>query len=244
MFSKVRKRLTYANMVMTLALVFAMSGGAYAAKHYLITSTGQISPKVLKHLVGKTGSNGKDGAAGRAGPAGTNGPQGPKGEPGSPGSPGAKGEKGEKGEKGNNGEPGQTGFTETLPKGKTETGTWAYRGSKENGAVGTEAVSFNIPLATEPQVEFVYAKKTGTNCTGNSAEPTAPEGFLCVYDAWEEEFGGKPITANYTGANNGEKFNGIGAGKDGALLNFETVHIGESVLPYAVAEGIWAVTAA
>jgi hypothetical protein len=39
MFSKIRKRLTYANVAMTLALVFAMTGGAYAAKHYLITST-------------------------------------------------------------------------------------------------------------------------------------------------------------------------------------------------------------
>jgi hypothetical protein len=29
---------------MTIALVFAMSGGAYAANHFLITSTKQISP--------------------------------------------------------------------------------------------------------------------------------------------------------------------------------------------------------
>ncbi len=32
MFSMIRKRLTLANVVMTLALVFAMSGGAFAAK--------------------------------------------------------------------------------------------------------------------------------------------------------------------------------------------------------------------
>jgi hypothetical protein len=31
-----------------LALVFAMSGGALAAKHYLVSSPKQISPKVLK----------------------------------------------------------------------------------------------------------------------------------------------------------------------------------------------------
>ncbi len=43
-----RKRLTYANVTATLALVFSMSGGALAASHYLIKSTKQISPKVLR----------------------------------------------------------------------------------------------------------------------------------------------------------------------------------------------------
>ncbi|MFI4990826.1 MAG: hypothetical protein ACHQHO_07930 [Solirubrobacterales bacterium] len=40
--------MNYANVVATLALVFAMSGGALAAKHYLLSSPKQISPKVLK----------------------------------------------------------------------------------------------------------------------------------------------------------------------------------------------------
>jgi hypothetical protein len=48
MISLIKKRLSYANVAMTLALVFAMSGGAYAACHFTITSTKQISPKVLK----------------------------------------------------------------------------------------------------------------------------------------------------------------------------------------------------
>ena len=47
MFSRIRKRLTYANVAMTMALVFAMTGGAYAAKKYVITSTKQIKPSVL-----------------------------------------------------------------------------------------------------------------------------------------------------------------------------------------------------
>ena len=49
------KRLTYANVAATLALVLAMSGGALAASHYLINSTKQINPKVLKKLKGATG---------------------------------------------------------------------------------------------------------------------------------------------------------------------------------------------
>lgn len=45
-----RRHLSYANVVATVALVFAMSGGALAAAHYLITSTSQIKPSVLRTL--------------------------------------------------------------------------------------------------------------------------------------------------------------------------------------------------
>lgn len=77
-----RKRHTYANVAATLALVFSMSGGALAASHYLIRSTKQISPKVLKELKGRTGNTGatgKEGPAGKTGPEGKVGPEGPAG---------------------------------------------------------------------------------------------------------------------------------------------------------------------
>lgn len=45
-----RKHLSYANVVATLALVFAMSGGALAAKRYLLNSVGQINPRVIQRL--------------------------------------------------------------------------------------------------------------------------------------------------------------------------------------------------
>ncbi|HUA10684.1 MAG TPA: hypothetical protein VMA83_01600 [Solirubrobacteraceae bacterium] len=51
-----------------------MSGAAVAAQHYLIRSTNQISPSVLKKLRGRTGAAGKQGATGREGPAGPPGP--------------------------------------------------------------------------------------------------------------------------------------------------------------------------
>lgn len=68
-----------------LALFFALGGSAIAAKHYLITSTKQIKPSVLKALRGNQGPQGAAGGIGPAGPAGPVGPQGPKGEQGPPG---------------------------------------------------------------------------------------------------------------------------------------------------------------
>jgi hypothetical protein len=44
MFSRIRKHFTYTNVAMTDVLVSVMSGGAYAASKYVITSTKQISP--------------------------------------------------------------------------------------------------------------------------------------------------------------------------------------------------------
>jgi hypothetical protein len=78
-----RRHLNYANVVATLALVFAMSGGALAAKHYLINSTKQIKPSVLKSLKGNSGKTGAAGPGGPAGPAGPAGPGGPAGPAGS-----------------------------------------------------------------------------------------------------------------------------------------------------------------
>jgi hypothetical protein len=77
-----RKRLTYANVTATLALVFAMSGGALAAKHYLINSTKQINPKVLKKLHGKPGPQGARGIQGAQGTPGIQGPAGSEGQSG------------------------------------------------------------------------------------------------------------------------------------------------------------------
>ena len=65
---------------MVLVLVFAMSGGVYAAKHYVITSTKQISPKVIPVLKGKAGASGAAGPRGAPGSQGTAGANGSNGE--------------------------------------------------------------------------------------------------------------------------------------------------------------------
>ena len=187
MFSKIRKRLTYANVAMTLALVFAMSGGAYAASKYIITSTKQIKPSVLKSLKGKAGATGL---------AGAQGAQGLKGETGAAGASvtgkeGPEGKAGKEGEKGKEGSPWTAGGT--LPSGKTEKGDWSVTASVAGGGfagVLTTAVSFVIPLGAAPvEVHLIPAPPEGTvtfptpppGCTGNVTEPGAEKGHLCIF---------------------------------------------------------------
>jgi hypothetical protein len=74
------RRVSYANVASTLALVVALGGGtAWAANHYLITSRHQIKPSVLASLRGKrgrTGANGVNGTDGKNGARGATGPTG------------------------------------------------------------------------------------------------------------------------------------------------------------------------
>jgi hypothetical protein len=208
MLKAIRKRITPSAAIATLALVLAMTGGAYAAKKYLITSTKQISPSVLGALKGKPGPAGAPGAGGvgSAGPAGPQGPAGgggakgetgPSGSPGPQGAKGEPGERGEPGEKGEAGEPGpegKAGFVKTLPHGETETGTFATSFSKVTEAFTPVAISFPIPLpialeggATHHVTLEEQEKHTGPpQCTGSVAKPTAEKGNLCVYE-------GKPV---------------------------------------------------
>jgi hypothetical protein len=75
---RAQRRLSYANVVSTLALVVALgTGSAVAAKHYLVSSTKQIKPSVLKTLHGAAGPAGNPGASGPTGPAGATGNVGP-----------------------------------------------------------------------------------------------------------------------------------------------------------------------
>jgi hypothetical protein len=118
MFQAIRKHLSYANVAATAALVFAMSGGAYAvsshdgsapakatasAAHAVLAKKKKTAstrgPAGPKGATGATGAPGAAGPAGPAGPAGANGTngtgaQGEKGLQGEPGTAGAKGSNG------------------------------------------------------------------------------------------------------------------------------------------------------
>ncbi len=253
-----RMRVTPATVIAGLALVFAMAGGAYAAKKYLITSTKQISPSVLKQLQGKAGAAGAagtPGVAGAQGPAGPAGPAGPGGAKGEAGPGGAKGEKGAtgaagaKGATGATGASGATGFTERLPSGKTETGTWnvALYSTVFASPSAEASISFPIPLASgggEEEAWVFTAAQTAnkefssSGCSGSVEDPTAPKGTLCVYTAKEALV----AATNFPGALTPE--GGFGFGKTGAVINGATLSpTAEHPSAKLEAQGTWAVTA-
>jgi hypothetical protein len=234
MFSALRRRLTYTNVGVTLALFFSMTGGALAASHYLIASTKQIKPSVLSALKGKAGPAGANGAAGVAGPAGPAGAAGVKGETGPQGPQGPQGEPGKNGKNGTN---GTTGFTETLPPEKTETGTWSY--SEPAGANVIASISFAIPLAKaleEDAVHWVPKDEPTNECKGSAEKPEAALGNLCVYEANDQ--GTTSLTTPVI-LKSGLPFGSIkkGASTAGALLAFAEAE------ETAFGSGTWAVTA-
>lgn len=65
-------------LVALAALFIALGGTAIAARHYLITSTSQIKPSVLRSLR-HAGTSGLPGTSGSPGLTGTRGPEGPRG---------------------------------------------------------------------------------------------------------------------------------------------------------------------
>ncbi len=106
-------------LIAALVAVLAVTSGAFAAKQYLITSSGQIKSGVVslsdlssgarEALKGQQGPNGDTGAAGPQGHAGEQGPKGDTGATGATGAQGLKGETGADGPKGDKGDSGLTG---------------------------------------------------------------------------------------------------------------------------------------
>jgi hypothetical protein len=244
--SALHKRMSYANVTATLAFFFAVSGGALAASHYLITSTKQIKPSVLSSLKGAKGAQGPKGAPGASGPQGSPGLQGPAG---GTGEKGVQGEPGKNGAKGEQGSPWAAGGT--LPVGATETGAWTVSELAETAEHGfpATAISFTVPLpapltneeeCNEPghtaclaDVVTVEEQQDHTAphaCQGTAESPTAESGHLCVY-----------VAKLVSGVNSGV-FNPVGefvegAGKTGALVTFTAAG---SVVIHG--SGTWAVT--
>jgi hypothetical protein len=182
MFRSIRRHVSYANVVATMALVFAMGGSAIAARHYLITNTTQIKPSVLKSLKG------------RAGPKGATGLQGVQGKEGAPGK----------------GAPTvlQSGKTEIGTYSAWGAGDpTVYVGASVtfqtplSGALDGSHVKF-VPRETSG----------APNCPGTAAAPTALSGYLCVYEtvAAAATYGGEGIFPQSTGSGNGSDPYGFG----------------------------------
>ena len=142
---QLRQKLSYANVIATLALFLALGGGAWAATGMAQNSVGT---RQLRHgavTAGKIrlgsllasdfapgqlrGGPGPQGETGERGARGERGPQGETGEAGDPGARGLQGPQGEAGEAGEAGERGPRG----VPGAQGETG---QRG--EAGATGPE----------------------------------------------------------------------------------------------------------
>jgi Collagen triple helix repeat (20 copies) len=180
MFQRVRKHLTPSTAIAFLALVFALTGGAFAASSHGggagVKASAAVAPAAIaveakarvKAKAGPRGPAGPRGATGAAGPAGAQGAagaQGPAGARGEAGSQGPEGKQGEPGVKGEQGAPGTTGFTETLPSGKTLKGNWSLIGTASAaGAHFGTGVSFGIPLKEAPAVHYLkYIEVGGTS---------------------------------------------------------------------------------
>jgi Collagen triple helix repeat (20 copies) len=106
-----RLKQTPAMIVAIVAVVLALTGGAYAANSMINGSqikngtiaSSKLTSSAKKELKGKSGATGATGATGAAGPKGDTGAQGPQGIPGT------AAEKGEKGDTGATGAAGATG---------------------------------------------------------------------------------------------------------------------------------------
>lgn len=170
MLNRMHERLGTAGFIVSvIALVFALAGGAYAAKNGLSgkqkKEVKSIATSVAKGLQG-TGPQGPKGDPGAAGAAGKDGTNGTPGAPGADGklvevTPVASGalecegrggalleEEGSSAPavevcSGEEGSPWTAGGV--LPPGATETGTWAFHGGTEKVTVVTETE----PTATQ-----------------------------------------------------------------------------------------------
>lgn len=257
MFASIRRRVTVGNIALVLALLFAMGGGAYAAKKFIITSKNQIAPKVIAALkgaqgpqgpagkdgaVGKeglVGKEGKEGIEGKQGPAGKEGPMGPTGAKGAIGTTGSQGATGATGPKGATGEPWTP--NSTLPKGATETGEWQLvTTSAAKEEVKTTTLSFPIRLAESPTVHFIKLKAAPpAGCTGTVANPGAQapkvgeKPNLCIFEGELEgvRLGHLEFFVAEDASGHEE------AGTTGAELIFLTTGTGG-----ASVEGTWALT--
>jgi hypothetical protein len=190
-------KLTYANVIATLALFLALGGGgAWAATTVAGNSIGtvqlknsavtakKVSDGTLLAKDFKSGQLPTAGPAGPMGPAGAQGALGPKGSAGEPGERGPRGAKGDTGEagargsKGESGEPGEAG-PHGLKGEPGEPGETGARGPKgetgEQGEEGPRGARGQIGPEGEAGERGEVGKRGAVGPQGEPGEP-GPEG--------------------------------------------------------------------
>jgi hypothetical protein len=126
MFERIHQKLGTAGFIISIvALVAALSGGAYAA------TSPNGGGKATASAKAKQGKQGKPGKTGPAGPAG------PAGAPGAKGDAGAPGAAGTNGTNGTNGTPGANGESVTVTTLASGSAECAEGGAKFSNKTGT-----------------------------------------------------------------------------------------------------------
>jgi hypothetical protein len=165
MFQSIRKHLSYANVAATMALVFALTGGAFAASS---RGGGGSSPvkavswnrRVASFTADAAEAKGKGrGKAGVRGPRGPAGPAGKTGATGAAGPAGATGASGPAGAAGSSGAGGESVSSTTLAAGEdgcVRGGVKLTVGGKEtpicNGEKGKQGTAGAEGLEGQPWV--------------------------------------------------------------------------------------------
>jgi hypothetical protein len=157
---RMRRHLTYANVISSLCLFIVLGGSAVAAvtitgrqvKNGSLTSAdirnGTLRGVDLQPGLLSPGGQSGSGAPGAQGPAGQQGPAGPQGAAGSDGQPGPQGPAGPQGPKGDKGDPGSGAvpIAFSLPMGDFQ---------MHQVDVGTWKIGFTCtPLEDRPQVQI------------------------------------------------------------------------------------------
>ncbi len=147
-------------LIAGLVAVLAVTSGAFAAKHYVITSSSQIkkgaiSLSDLSRTARKALVRGHQGKIGARGPQGHTGAQGPKGDPG------AMGAKGNPGAAGAKGDSGVSGY---------EVHTWRYSKDDDNSDMGPGTSA--SAAARSPRSPARLARSRSAAATGSRLSMT------------------------------------------------------------------------
>jgi len=235
-------------IVAFIALIAALTGGAYAASGGLTAKQKKEVKKIAKQFGGKPGA---PGATGPAGPAGA------KGATGVAGTNGINGANGTNGLQGATGEAGMCSGEEpecVAPPGALMTGAWSFRnrgvqmieteveGVKNSYEIGTrrDLVTVSYPMRVIPAPEqgggeqWVLPGGSPTaRCPGTVNEPDAAPGYVCWYVNFLNNAGENPTTPE------GEEWNLAGDPTSSASFSIFLNEAGLQAWGY----GTWAVRA-